>query len=67
MKNILINTNINGYSTEQCGSTLTVKELIQILEDLDGDSPVYFSNDGGYTYGKIRYEDIFESEQEDEQ
>lgn len=67
MKNILINTNSNGYSTEQCGSTLTVKELIQILEDLDEDSPVYFSNNGGYTYGKIRYEDIFESEQEDEQ
>lgn len=67
MKNILINTNSNGYSTKQCGSTLTVKELIEILKDLDKDSPVYFSNDGGYTYGKIGYEDIFESEQEDEQ
>ena len=60
MQEIFIKTRHNGYDTEQCGSTLTVKELIVILEDFNEDSPVYFSNDGGYTYGSIKYEDIFE-------
>lgn len=60
MQEIFIKTRHNGYDTEQCGSTLTVKELIEILEDFNEDRPVYFSNDGGYTYGSIRYEDIFE-------
>lgn len=60
MKEIFIETRHNGYNTEQCGSTLTVKELIEILEDFNEDSPIYFSNDGGYTYGSIECEDIFE-------
>ena len=47
MQEIFIKTRHNGYDTEQCGSTLTVKELIEILEDFNEDSPVYFSNDGG--------------------
>lgn len=67
MKNTLIETRRNGYDTEQCGSTLTVKELIEILGYFNEDSPVYFSNDNGYTYGNIQCSDIFESEQEDEQ
>lgn len=60
MKEVFIETRRNGYNTEQCGSTLTVKELIEILEDFNEDSPIYFSNDGGYTYGSIECEDIFE-------
>lgn len=60
MQEVFIKTRHNGYDTEQCGSTLTVKELIEILEDFNEDSPVYFSNDGGYTYGSIKYADIFE-------
>lgn len=60
MKKVFIETRRDGYNTEQCDSTLTVKELIEILEDFNEDSPVYFSNDGGYTYGSIKYEDIFE-------
>ena len=53
---VTIGTNRNGYSPEQCGGTLTVKELIEILENFDEDEPVYFRNDNGYTYGSI-YED----------
>lgn len=60
MKKVFIETRRDGYNTEQCDSTLTVKELIEILEDFNEDSPVYFSNDGGYTYGSIKYADIFE-------
>lgn len=60
MKKVFIETRRDGYNTEQCDSTLTVKELIEILEDFNEDSPVYFSNDGGYTYGSIKYGDIFE-------
>ena len=48
----------NGYSPEQCGRTLTVGELINILEDYDEDTLIYLSNDNGYTYGSITESDI---------
>lgn len=58
MEKILINANRNGYSTRQCGSTLSVGELIAILEEYDADTPVYLSNDNGYTYGSITEGDL---------
>lgn len=51
MRPIYIEGNRNGYSPEQCGRTLTVGELIEILESFDPERPVFLRNDRGYTYG----------------
>ena len=50
---VKIETTRNGYSPEQCGSTLTVGELIEILQRFDEEEKVYLSNDNGYTFGNI--------------
>jgi hypothetical protein len=50
---LFINGNRNGYSPDQCGRTMTVSELIEYLEQFDGNTPVFLKNDGGYTYGSI--------------
>ena len=51
-----------GYSIGQIYNTLTLDELINILEYkremFGGDCPVYLSHDGGYTYGGITSEKI---------
>jgi len=61
MANVLyLNTKRTGYSPDQCKNTMTVRELINYLEDCDEDAPVYFKNDDGYTYGSITYSDIEE-------
>lgn len=53
---ITIETNRSDYSVSQCGLTLTVSELISYLSQWDDDTPVYFSNDSGYTYGSIHFD-----------
>lgn len=59
MKKILyINGNRNGYSPDQCGRTLTVGELLDILSEFDEDRAIYLRNDNGYTYGSITEEDV---------
>lgn len=59
MKKILyINGNRNGYSPDQCGHTLTVGELSDILSGFDEDLAIYLRNDNGYTYGSITERDI---------
>lgn len=62
MKALYIEGNRNGYNIDQCGRTLTVGELIELLEQFDSDSPIYLRNDGGYTYGSITEEDLGEEE-----
>lgn len=62
MEYIKIETNRTGYTPNQCGDTLTVSELISILEQYDDDMPVYLSNDDGYTYGNIGEWDIEQDE-----
>ena len=43
-----------GYTIEQVGKTMSVGELIDYLEEnCDRNSPIYISNDNGYTYGAI--------------
>lgn len=58
MKALFIDGKRNGYGIDQCGRTLTVGELIALLEEYDNDRPVYLRNDNGYTYretgGKIK-------------
>ncbi len=63
---IIIETNRTGYSPRQVGWTMTVGELIKELELFDEEEKVYFSNDNGYTYGHIREEDIYETEEEED-
>lgn len=58
---IFIEANRNGYTPEQCGNTLTVQELIEILSDYNGDDFIYLSHDNGYTYGNITTDSIIET------
>lgn len=55
---ITIETHRDGYGIDQCGRTLTVGELIGCLSQWDDETEVYFSNDNGYTYGSMSFEDI---------
>lgn len=68
---VIIETNRAGYSKKDVvDRTLTVGELIEVLEDYDEDSPVILSFDHGYTYGPIREgyfdTDYLEDEEEDD-
>ena len=63
---LFINGKRNGYAVEQCGSTLGVIDLIEILESFDPDLPVYLRNDNGYTYGSILDDDIYCNEENEE-
>ena len=68
--NLILNTKRQGYGTDQCGETLTVGELIELLQNYDEDMKVYFGNDyrGSYwyTYGSITEDDFcFESDESD--
>lgn len=67
MNAIYIEGNRNGYSPYQCGRTLTVGELIEILEQYDEDRPVYLRNDNGYTYGSITERDISPAQEFEEE
>ena len=64
---IFLNTKKSGYSTDQCGKTLTVGELIEFLEGFDPESKIFFKNDNGYTFGSIRDSDIEEEEDDEEE
>ena len=55
---ITIETHRSGYGVDQCGRTLSVGELIDYLSQWDDETPVYFSNDNGYTYGSMNFDDI---------
>lgn len=57
---IFINANRNGYDTEQCGKTITVKELKEILENYEDDTEIFLKHDRGYIYGSISEYDIEE-------
>lgn len=64
---VILETERTGYAPSQLGSTLTVGELIEELEQYDEDTPVIFSNDNGYTYGEIYWDTVREYEDEDEE
>ena len=69
---LFINANNNGYEPSQCGRTLTVGELIELLSYFDESRPVYMRFDDGYSYGSIgeydfnTAEDLGEFEEEEE-
>lgn len=66
MKKVILETTRQGYETSQCGSTLRVKDIIDILQSMDEDAEVFFSNDNGYTYGALHWDTIQEVEEESE-
>lgn len=53
MKVLFLEGRRNGYDLDQCGSSLTVGELIDILSEYDENTPIYLNNDKGYTFGNI--------------
>lgn len=65
-RDIIIETTREGYGLDEVSSTLTVAELIGILEEFDSSSKVYLSFDRGYTFGGIGYGDFREEEAVDE-
>ena len=66
-KPVFINANNNGYEPSQCGPTLTVGELIELLSYFDEDQPVYLRFDNGYTYGSLSEDDLIEEVGEEEE
>lgn len=50
--------NRNGYGPDQCGKTMTVGELISLLQEFDESSEIFLRNDNGYTYGSINFYDF---------
>ena len=66
MSYITLETKREGYAPDQCGSTMTVGELIQYLSQFDENSKIYFSNDNGYTYGSLKDYQIQEDYEDDE-
>ena len=63
---LFINAHRAGYSPEQIRNTMTVGELIAVLEEFDADTPVFLKHDGGYTYGGITWSDLEEGDDDDE-
>ena len=57
----------NGYGTDQCGRTMTVREMIEWLEQFDEDAEIFLKNDNGYTYGNIDQWSFEEDYEEDEE
>lgn len=60
MATLIITADREGYAIDQVKKTMTVGDLIAILECFDEDAPVYLSHDNGYTYGGITEEKIKE-------
>lgn len=67
---LILNTSRDAYSPEDV-RTMTVGDLIEILQDLDPDMRIITGHDrnrsgGWYTYGGITAGDIIEGEDLDE-
>lgn len=64
---IMIAATRDAYSTDQIRSTMTVGELIEILQQFEEDSPIYTRHDGGYTYGGLNKYRIWEADPTEEE
>ena len=66
---LIMNTTRSGYNPSQCYSTMTVGELIEVLQQYDPDTKIYTGHDRKYTFGEIResqFEEYYEEDEEDE-
>lgn len=57
---VLIRANRDAYFLSQVNDTMTVGELIEVLENYDEDDRVYLCHDNGYTYGGLQYDSFIE-------
>lgn len=59
---IILRTTRDDYDAARVSKrSLTVGELIRLLQDFDEKTPIIFSNDvNGYTYGEIHEETVEE-------
>lgn len=62
---VVIEAHRTGYAPSQVANTLTVGELIEILQQYEEDQEVIISHDEGYIFGGINEEDIEERDEED--
>ena len=53
MARVIITADRECYDIDQVRQTMTVGELVKLLQDYDEDAPVYLSHDNGYTFGGI--------------
>lgn len=68
MEYLEIGARRDAYSVDDViERTLTVGELIEILEEYEEDTPVILSHDGGYTYGALHEGRITLESAEDEE
>ena len=58
MEAVFIDVARETYSPREATRTLTVGQLIEILEEFDQDSPVIVRHDNGYTYGTLAVTDL---------
>ena len=66
MRALIMEAERTGYSIDQIRQTMTVGDLIAFLSDYDEDTPIYTSQDNGYTFGGIEYDNFREEEDEEE-
>lgn len=67
---LIMEVHRTGYATDQIYHTMTVGELIAMLEQFDEDVLVYTSHDNGYTYGGISemdFEERYDDEEDEEE
>jgi hypothetical protein len=51
---VILKTNRESYDAETSASkSITIKEFIELLQEMGKDEKIILSNDGGYTYGVI--------------
>ena len=65
MARVIIAADREGYDIDQVRKTMTVGELVKLLQDYDEDAPIYLSHDNGYTFGGIterKIEEVFDEE-----
>ena len=65
MPKLYINGCHEAYKPAQLVRTMTVRELIAALEEYDEDMPVFLRFDDGYTFGSIKEDYIYSSEELD--
>lgn len=69
MARLILNAEREAYGISQIYRTMTVGELIAMLEQFDEDTPIYLSHDRGYTFGAVleeRFTEEYDDEEEEE-
>jgi hypothetical protein len=64
MENLYINISTRAIkdSPGECGNTLTIGNLIDLLSGYDEDTPIYLKLDNGASYSPIHFSDMVSNE-----